>query len=626
LRRTLITCAAAALAAAFTAPAAPAAKNICLGPDPTQLCPAGAAPVSSLAEAVVAADDPTFNTVYVTPGTYSSPSATGADFSARPVRIVGVGATQPVLTIAPLASYAPGTSVLRLAGPYSGADNVRIAMPASSNLTGINSAQSGQTVSHVTIDGPGVQSGTGIAVSGLTPTVSDSSITLGGSATTAVRVEDATAPRVDDVTVHSAATGVLIESSSRFMVRRLRSAAAVAVRSEDSSGAVSSGLLTAPAAPAGEVRGVAASASADHTSRVLVDNCTIVGNGGSVGVLASAAGAGADITLRANSSLFWATGTAAQRTDDGVGASAVSLAYSRHSGALGGNVESDAHTLPLAGDPGFADAATGDFHLRLDSALIDAGDPALPDGSDSPTDADGNQRVVSRSAGNIRDIGAYEVQNSRPVPRIRIVTAVPSTTAPTEFSAGGSTDAEADAMTFDWKFDGAPGGSGVTARKLLAAEGPHTVQLTATDATGAVATTSLQFNVARGFLALRLRSQNARLTRKGTFSITMSCPDSAQSDCRGRLVFRTAEKLDAKRYKKRPGWISRADYLEAARYVFSIEPGTTQRLEVRTHVTFQNVLWKHKKFAIQSELVSGTTSNAELTANRATFTIAAPGT
>jgi PKD repeat protein len=166
-------------------------------------------------------------------------------------------------------------------------------------------------------------------------------------------------------------------------------------------------------------------------------------------------------------------------------------------------------------------------------------------------------------------------------------------------------------MSYDWKFDGAPGNSGVTTKKMFITDGPHTVQLTVTDKTGSSSTTSTQINVARGFLAINLRSQNATISPKGTFKITMSCPAEAISNCSGRLLFQTTKKVVAKNYTKRPAWTA-------------AKPAYLQKLEVRTYSTFQNVLGVHKKFQIQSTLVSGTTSNANLTANRATFTIKAP--
>ncbi|HUW18343.1 MAG TPA: right-handed parallel beta-helix repeat-containing protein [Sedimentisphaerales bacterium] len=56
-------------------------------------------------------------------------------------------------------------------------------------------------------------------------------------------------------------------------------------------------------------------------------------------------------------------------------------------------------------DPCFADPCNGDYHLRCDSACIDAGDPNYV-GEPNETDMDGNPRVV---AGRI-DMGAYEFQ------------------------------------------------------------------------------------------------------------------------------------------------------------------------------------------------------------------------
>jgi hypothetical protein len=59
-------------------------------------------------------------------------------------------------------------------------------------------------------------------------------------------------------------------------------------------------------------------------------------------------------------------------------------------------------------DFGFVDAASGDVHLRADSPLVDAGDPATPQG----LDLDGNPLVADGNADGTatRDIGAYELQ------------------------------------------------------------------------------------------------------------------------------------------------------------------------------------------------------------------------
>src|SRR5438132_3699198 len=66
----------------------------------------------------------------------------------------------------------------------------------------------------------------------------------------------------------------------------------------------------------------------------------------------------------------------------------------------------------LSSDPLFMSAANGDFHLRLGSSAIDAGDnttPNLP-----TTDFDGNPRIVdgNNDGAAIVDLGAYEVGNT----------------------------------------------------------------------------------------------------------------------------------------------------------------------------------------------------------------------
>ena len=66
----------------------------------------------------------------------------------------------------------------------------------------------------------------------------------------------------------------------------------------------------------------------------------------------------------------------------------------------------------LSSDPLFMSAANGDFHLRLGSSAIDAGDnttPNLP-----TTDFDGNPRIVDGNNDGVAivDLGAYEVGNT----------------------------------------------------------------------------------------------------------------------------------------------------------------------------------------------------------------------
>lgn len=627
-------CAAALIMGVAGASSASAATTtICVGntvPD-NAACTVGNT-VSTLAEALSGASAVDPNNIYIGGGaTYDT--AAGLDFGSKRVKIVGVGTRPTIRMTAPV----PTAAVVATTNSQSSIDNVDIELPSLAvNMTGIFTANGGQKISNVSITGAGgitASGNKGIVMSDATPRVETASIDLGGANSIGVQIGDSvvssssTSAIIDDVDVAHATIAVSLHDAYNFKIRRLVSHSKSGVMLEGSSGTISSSLIL-PSAVSAENSGgygVSAYSNADQDRSVLIDNCTIVGDSNvvSTGVFSSADDIGTDMSVTVNSSIVAGRNTAFSGSPGDDSTAPINVKYSKFNGVSSGSVS-------FVGDNseffnfGFVDAGNGNYHLALDSSLVDAGDPAALDSTDSATDADGQPRVVSRGAGNIRDIGAFEVQNAAPVPRIAIVTSVPSTTVPTEFSAAGSTDAEGDAMTYDWTFDGAPATSGATIKKLFTSEGPHSVQLTVTDKTGASAMTSTQFIVARGYLPVKLRSQNARLTTKGTFTITLSCPAEAISNCTGRLLFQTAKKVNAKNYPNRPAWIAKTDYLQAARYVFSVSPGTTKKLSVRTYSTFQNILAVKKKFQLVGSLVSGTTSNANLTANRATFTISAP--
>ena len=606
---------------------ASAAQNICVGNDPTSLCPGDWPDAVDLEVAAAMASESELTNIYINPGTYSS--ANGVDFENKEINLIGVGTVRPTLTIS---AAAPEFSSVITTRDADRIENLRIALPTSSGLTGIRVAINTPDISNVSVEGPNADSSIGIHVSESSPKVEDTTIDLGADGSTGVYVDGSTSATIDDVTVTHASKAVELDGAMNFKIRRLKSQSANGVVATSSSGTVSSSVImpsTVEVENSGG-NGVSASATTGESKAVNVDNCTLIGSSdGTTGVAATATAA-ATVHVAVNSSVISGYELSTNTTSITEGVPTIGLSYSRYTNPTAGATAVAPSSHQTNDDLGFGNAAANNYQLKLTSQLVDAGDPAALTADASGSDANDNPRVVSRGAGLIRDIGAYEVQNTAPVARIQIVTAVPSTTSNTLFSAAGSTDAEGDAMTYDWKFDGAPGVSGLTSQKMFTLDGPHSVQLTATDNTGASSQASAQFNVARGFLPLKIRSQNARISRKGTFKITLSCPAEAISNCSGRMLFQTTKKVNAKNYTKRPAWAaakkskSKSAYLRAARYVFSVAPGTTKKIEVRTYSTFQNVLGKHKKFKIQSSLVLGTTSNANLTANRATFTIRAP--
>jgi hypothetical protein len=153
-----------------------------------------------------------------------------------------------------------------------------------------------------------------------------------------------------------------------------------------------------------------------------LDGDTIVGGGlGSVGVrvMADNGQEGAATTIA--STVIEGPAKAIQVLADNGRAAAATVSYSNYDAArvelnenldgagAAGQVTFTAAQVAHA-DPGFVDAANGDFHLAPGSALIDAGDPAAP--ASGALDIEGQTRAstsVCPLAAGRRDIGADEL-------------------------------------------------------------------------------------------------------------------------------------------------------------------------------------------------------------------------
>jgi hypothetical protein len=600
-------------------------------------CPAGATNVGEgnlqdAIDATISNSASSTDVIYIAPGTYSS--ASGWSTANSKVKLIGASA-KPVLT---LSSTTAGQTVLKTTSSNVTYENLSVVIPAANNDIGISDGAGSILITNVDVTGPGSTNSKGFYLSSSAPTVQSSSVSLAhaasGNDSVGVMAMSATNIAVRDTTI-AARTGITLSHLQAAKIQRAAIRAPQGVQLIDAPAAVISSSLIAPSALAdGETNGFSVAslvddgtAPTDIAPAPLISNSTLIGAAGtsSTGVVAGVPTGSGSAEVDIDSSVIFGHDTAVA-TSNGSGSALVSATYSRYAGPVDAGFTAGTATAQISSDPGFANAGGGDFNLQRTSGLIDAGNPgALPNDA-SPSDINGAPRVVGRGGGNVRDIGAYELQNRAPEARITIATAVPTTTAPIAFSAATSTDADGDTMSYAWKFDNASFVSGQVVNKLIISEGPHSVQLTVTDQTGVSATTATQFTVAKGFLNLKIRSQNVTADSKGGFSITMTCPDGAASNCTGRLVFQTVKKIEAKNYQDAPrrGSAAKAKILRAANYVFSIEPGTTRKLRIQTYGTFQNVLKKKKKFTLSASMLNGTTSNSTLVSNSPRFVLSAP--
>lgn len=591
------------------------ATEYCVGPADAAECPATAVhpagdpgSVAQLQNAIAAASNN--DRVYVYSGTFLA-TGSGFNFSGNNLEVRGVGPTKPVFTVANGSAANTARVVGNSLGVLAKFTNIAIEMPSDAeSATGLYVPAGGARVDGVTITTRGGQNERGVVIGGSNSDLLNSNITLPTAGSTGIDVlGGATTTKLVGVDV-TAATGIKANDSYELRIHRAKIRAVRGLDLTDSNGTTIASSLFQPAASGtGSYNAVRLENTSGTANQANVFNCTVIGRGetGDVAFLASASGTDSVSTINVDSTLT----IAYDAVEAEIGDSYVNVDFSP--------------SFDSVDQVAFNNAAGGDFSLQRSSALVDAGNPsALP--NESSTDLAGNTRIVSRGAGNRRDIGAYEVQNAAPVARIKVVTAVPSTTAPVAFSATDSTDADGDAMTYSWRFDSVAFANGPEVSRSFPLIGPHTVELTATDSTGVASTVTSQFEVAKGFLPLTLRSRNVRSDKRGRFSITMTCPDRATSNCTGRMIFETVKKIEAKNYQDPPKRTrsSKRKILRAANYVFSIEPGTTRKLTIQTYGTFQNVLKKHKKFKLVAKVVSGSTNNASLVANRPTFMLSAP--
>jgi hypothetical protein len=235
----------------------------------------------------------------------------------------------------------------------------------------------------------------------------------------------------------------------------------------------------------------------DYASEIDVISSTAYGGGGpdSVGVwLGPFANASAVVSLTES---VIANYSKAAEIGAGVGTSMLQTIWSAYdfTRITGTGSHWSSHDVNLAGvDPRFVDAAAGDFRLRFNSPLVDAGDPAaLTSGT---ADRDGNPRIVDGGHGSPRvDMGALEYQHVAPTVSAQASPTAADTGQPVTFSANAADADPGEAVSVTWNFDDGTSASGATVDHAFSTAGSHTATAVATDASGLTASASVSVAV-----------------------------------------------------------------------------------------------------------------------------------
>jgi len=460
--------------------AAPAATYYVSDP----ACPAGGVPAGSLQAAFNAADgNGQADRVQLGAGTFNAGNSTFTYESTEAVDLVGKGGDKTVLTrnagngvsvltlnqmtgsdtasVSDLAVLIPGgatpNSGLNLRGS---ATRVRIsAAPGVTFATALNPFF-GASFRSGAIDVPGI----GVMLQGGNIVVEDSSI--------------------------SASTGVFTAFTTNATVRRSRiTAGSIGLHAGGGTLTVSD-VLVRPSSPQALFTGLKSEGGmigqTTYHGHLTADNVTIAGDGsaGDTGAESTATNGGTS-TLTLRNSTVTGFETALRRQQNGGGLASFTILHSNYLGPTPGVVPGATNKSV---DPHFV--AGGSFHLRFDSPLIDAGDPA---GNPQPIDLDGGKRPVDGNGDGttVQDLGALEYQRRAPV--AEATSSGPAPAGQTvSFNGSKSSDPDpGDSLAYSWSFDDGGSAFGPLAAHAFATGAPHSATLTVTDPTGLKASTTV---------------------------------------------------------------------------------------------------------------------------------------
>jgi Ca2+-binding RTX toxin-like protein len=490
---------------ALVAPSTASAKTFCVA-DPA--CPAGGEAKGSLYQALEAANgDAAPDVVRLGPGDFP---AVGVEHltALKPVQIVGAGRELTRIT-------SEQTSVLSLSDPASSVADVTVQITelgqVGLRLNGASAARLGVSAPHQ------FNSVTGIVIEGPGSLVREAVVDLGPALTLTGIVSSDESQIVASTITAGIGLAAFDTGAGATVARRLRVHSGFGL--EAFGGALHAfDTLVTPHPEGGDlfqgVRVSSKSAPAPITDGILVANgLTIVGNGhsSSSGVVVDSHDGTANGTLV--NSIVHNVYTALQRQSADPGETAqLSVFNSSYDGAKvinfgggTGTISQGAGNLTTALDPLFLAPASGDYRLRHDSPLIDAGGTAAPA---YPLDLLGGERLRDGNGDGDarRDIGAAEYQRLPPEPSIAVTPQTAFFDTLVSFDGSATSDPDGDPITsLSWSLGDEASATGATASRTYGSPGTRQIELSATDVTGLTgrATQGLEIGLHAGRCANR---------------------------------------------------------------------------------------------------------------------------
>ena len=364
---------------------------------------------------------------------------------------------------------------------------------------------------------------------------------------------------------------------------------------------------------------VGGSGFGSHTE-VDARHLTVIGNGTGVnGVMAWAVSAPA--TARVRDSIIRVGGRSLIReagNNPGDPPATLEAADNDYRPDGGANVDTGNGTFSdlrrRTDDPRFlGDPQVGEFRLRFDSPLIDAGAPGTDGGA---TDAFGSPRVVDGDGdgGARRDLGAWEYQRDPPV----VTAAVDPLTAPIGTPLGWSataSDPEGDPVTVGWSWDDGATASGATASHGFATPGRHTGTATVTDATGRTASATAGADVTAPGPGIGPADTTApvfsifrrglRLSRKRQIAVRVDCAATEPEPCAGNVRLASAGRVGPRRRT-----------LGLGTAAFRVSPGKTGLVRVKVPARAAAVARRLRKVKVRVTAVAADAAGNKRTASR----------